>query len=942
MPKRQDFDKAIRGLYNQFNQASGVPDGGLLQARNCNIDRPGILTKRRGFNRHGAEFDRGISTIFEFKHRLVVRQGATLMYDSDGEGTFTAWSGAFEAPDSRHALRSLEIDDSILLATNTGIYKNDTLTNDPVLAGLPAGLDVKLTPAGNDGWFKADGQVSYRIVWGREDDNKRLLLSEPSYAQTVTNYTKSVTLKFTTPDRVVVTQADHGQRSDDKVTISSSEEPKYDVTNASIIVIDQNTYRYSIILDSEADDPADSTGTASFAYASVELEFSVPEGLLVSKGDFYEIYRTAQTESFDIAPPDEHYKIERKKVTEADISGRVATYTDIVLESDLGTALYTNSSRDTISQENTPPPYAKDIAYFKNYVFVANVRYPYQVEIRMDESKAYDPDEEVPKFNVGDSLTLKFSGKEVTYTAAAVENIRDREFLRSTDKSTNAADTRETMKSLVRVINRHPSDSDVYAFYTSLEDDAPGKVLLKTRALNNENFSVLASSTTFGDMFEEEIPTSGTDVQSDNQERKNQVNYSKREQPESYPLTNSYLIGSENYPIHRILPLKDSLIVLKEDGIYRVTGQSANTFVVRPLDLSVSFRAAETAVVLNNAVFCITTQGIVRIDENGTQIISWPIEAAVQKMIGFSGAEKMSHAIAYESERKFILFTPKTSGDLTAGKAWVYNYLTKDWTTWRKEVCCAYVTKLEDKLYLGSVPDKFLLKERKTSANSSSYKDYEDESIPVTVGTSHSTGSGITTVVIAWTHEKPLRAGFIFEWDGDSKGHGVPFAKVTSVIPSGSNFACVLDRNMGWDADQVITGAYMALPIDSLVRFAPEDAGIRTMMKQFTYAAVSMESNDALSHELGFYNDVVPAREWVDTITLTPSTGWGAGKWDSDPWGDYDVRSTPVVTAIPRQHQRCRAMTLLYRHRTGREKFDMQAMSLTFRPYGGKMVRQSV
>ena len=303
MPNRQDFDKAIRGLYNQFNQASGVPDGGLLQARNCNIDRPGILSKRRGFNRYGGEFNRNVSAIFEFKDRLVVSQGASLMYDSDGAGAFVAWAGAFEPPDNTHALRPLEVDRSLLLATNTGVYKNDKLTNDPVLAGMPAALDVKLTPGGDAGWFKANGQVSYRVVWGREDANERLLLGEPSYAQKVINTVASVSLSFTAPDKVTVSETAHGRKSGDKVSIASTGEVLYDTTNTEIVVQDVNTYTYVITLPDETEPLKDSTGVASFDYSQVEVQFSIPDGLLTSKGDFYEIYRTAQTSSSDIPPP---------------------------------------------------------------------------------------------------------------------------------------------------------------------------------------------------------------------------------------------------------------------------------------------------------------------------------------------------------------------------------------------------------------------------------------------------------------------------------------------------------------------------------------------------------------------------------------------------------------------------------------------------------------
>ena len=49
-PKRQ-----VKGIYSNYNNSSGIPEGGLLEADNCVSDRPGVLSKRRGFNRYGSE-----------------------------------------------------------------------------------------------------------------------------------------------------------------------------------------------------------------------------------------------------------------------------------------------------------------------------------------------------------------------------------------------------------------------------------------------------------------------------------------------------------------------------------------------------------------------------------------------------------------------------------------------------------------------------------------------------------------------------------------------------------------------------------------------------------------------------------------------------------------------------------------------------------------------
>lgn len=980
MPVRQEFDKSIRGLYGQYNHVSGVPQGGLLEARNCVVDRPGILSKRRGFNRYGDELAGLASSLFEYKNTLVALDGSVLKYDSDGSGTWAAWEGGFNNPDAYHRMRGVEKLDNIYFSTQEGVYKNDSLTNVPVRSGMPGGLDLKLSSSGSNGWFTADRQVGYRMIWSREDANENLLLGSPSYKVEVTNSAHSVTLKNPELDLAVVTDAKHGFSTGDILSVSGNEEAVtgYDVTSTTITVIDDDTYTYRLVIVPDAPLEAGS-GTVTLHRDTVTVEFSVPDEISAEKNDTYEIYRTEMQGllnmfGYDPGTGDEMFRVVKKKVTAEEVAAKKVIFEDKVEEIDLDSLrLYTNQTRETISQSNDRAPYCTDIALFKNYLFVSNLRYRQQLEIRLDEVTSFDQGTKKPLMAVGDGITVTADGRSNTYKLASTESIEDREFLLSTSKSTPAANVRETMKSLVRVINRHSSDAELYAHYSSLDQDAPGKVLLIARRLNTGAFHVTATSIAFGAMFEEEILTSGTDTQSRDSAMKNGLAFSKIDEPEAFPFVNVFGIGSEDSEIHRIIPLRDSLIILKEDGVYRLSGDTANSFVVRDLDRTALVEAPETAVALNNAVFCLSTQGVIRIDENGTQAISWPIENEMARTENFPGQAKASFAVAYETERKFILWTPSAAGALLASKAWVYNYLTKEWTTWLKPATCGVVMTKLNKLYIGHARDKYILQERKTAGGSDNLEDYMDESIGTRM-TAYSTttdadGKTVSTVTIspvsqdlthttqpykpAWDYPAELREGFLFSANASSVAAGddqtvTRRSKVASVsiattgVHPAITYTATLtlkdDLGFSASADRPVE---ITLPIDSYVRWAPEDGGMRAMMKQFTYGMVSLEENKALTHELGFYTDVVPQKEWVSAINLVAPTGWGQGPWGSDPWGDNDIRSTPLVTAIPRQHQRCRALTFLYRHRTALEKFDIQAKSLSFRPYGGKLVRQS-
>ena len=981
MPVRQEYDKSARGLYGQYNHTSGVPQGGVLEARNCVVDRQGILSKRRGFNRHGSELQGHPSAMFEYDDTLIALDGATLKYDSDGAGTWAEWEGGFSNPDATHKMRGIEKLRNIYFSTNDGIYKNDSLTGVPVRAGMPEGLDIKLTSSGSNGWFTGGRQVGYRMIWSREDANENLILSSPSYSYEISNPIHVVTLSNEDLPIGVVRDVAHGFETGDIVAIETTAEVVmgYDRTSAVISVVDDDSYRYELAVASI--EPLESIpGTVKLNRAKVTVEFSVPDGISVEKGDKYEIYRTkmqplAAEVGFDPGTGDDLFRVVKKEITAEELAAKKVSYDDEVYEISLeALGLYTNAIRETISQSNDKPPYCKDIALFKDYLFAANLRYRHQLEIHLKTEVAFNQGTEEPVMELGDTITITVDGVGHAYKLASSENVSAREFLLSTQESTPAVNVRKTMQSLVRVINQHPSDTGLYAHYSSLAHDAPGKVLLMARKLEIGAFQVTASSDAFGAMFEPKLPTSGNEAQSKDSEGKNQIAYSKVNEPEAFPFINVFSIGSEEHDIHRIIPLRDSLIILKSDGIFRLTGETANSFVIRDLDRTAHVTAPEGAVALNNAVFCMSTGGIIRVDENGTQAISWAIDDEIGRVKDFPGQTASSFAVAYETDRKFIFWAPEASGALLASKAWVYNYLTKEWTTWMKPAVCGHVMRSQDKLYIAHAEDKYILQERKTPGSSDNLEDYMDETIGTRM-TAYSTttdadGKTVSTVTIspvsqdlthttqpykpAWDYPRELRAGFLFSTTAESVTGGdnqtvtrrSKIASVsiatTGVLPALTYTATLtLKDDLGFSAsaDRPVE---ISLPIDSYVRWAPDDGGQLAVMKHYTYAMLSMEENKALAHELGFYTDVVPQKEWVNTINLVAPTGWGQGPWGSDPWGDNDIRSTPLVTSIPRQHQRCRALTFLYRHRTAMEKFDIQAKSLSFRPYGGKIVRKSV
>jgi hypothetical protein len=279
-----------------------------------------------------------------------------------------------------------------------------------------------------------------------------------------------------------------------------------------------------------------------------------------------------------------------------------------------------------------------------------------------------------------------------------------------------------TARSLVRIINSDTS-CPVFAQYLSGADDLPGKIILEAKSGEDVKFYIKISDASLSSEFSPEISAVINTTTSDNNEGPNRIFFSKTLQPEAVPISYYIDVGSKDRPILRILPLRDNLFVLKEDGIYIVTGDVAPNFSVRLLDTSAILIAPDSAVVLNNLIYCLTTQGAVTISETGVSIISRDIEDLIKKVTTFNYNYKYtSFGVAYESDRSYLLWLPTTKSDTSATQCFRYNSITDTWTRWILPSTCGIVNRSDDRLYLGKADRNFIGQERKDGTR----EDYAD------------------------------------------------------------------------------------------------------------------------------------------------------------------------------------------------------------------------
>jgi len=299
----------------------------------------------------------------------------------------------------------------------------------------------------------------------------------------------------------------------------------------------------------------------------------------------------------------------------------------------------------------------------------------------------------------------------------------------------------ESARSLVNVINKNSSGT-VYAFYISGANDLPGLILFESRDIGINKFTITADTITTGSQFNPPLPpvVGALEVSGEAEIKPNRLYFAKLQQPEAVPLLNFIDVGPEDKEISRILALRESLFILKEDGIYRLTG-SNGVFAVDLFDESTKIIAPDSAVVLNNQIYCLTNQGIVMISDTGVSIISNNINNIVKLLSSSNYDFKFTtFGLSYETDRSYLLWVPSSPEDTVATQALRYSTVTNSFTNLPISKTCGLVNSANDKMYLGASDFNFIEQERKDFNR----KDYADRQYDLSIPANSIDGTTMT------------------------------------------------------------------------------------------------------------------------------------------------------------------------------------------------------
>lgn len=878
----QELTMKIQGLYTNPNAFSEVPKGGLVVADNIVIDKESIAETRRGQATYGAALSVGsnqINKLYNYRNALLVHYDNKLAYDSDNNGTWTAYSGTYSPP-TGYKIRGAESNRNFYFTTTTGIKKLNSITGPVAPSGAYKGLDGFAVTTGSSGFMADNTQIAYRIVWAFEDVNKNLIIGAPSQRITVANSsggTRNITLTFTIPDGVTT-----------------------DWT--------------------------------------------------------YQIYRSGESANSTSEANDELQLVIENNPTSAEITAQEVVVLDLTPNDLKGAFLYTSPSQEGIAFANETPPSAVDIDVYKNCLFFANTTTKQRLKLNLISvdlpSFGFYIDASVDTVSgsavltniastadlvagmrvVGagipsnalilsvDSATQITMTVNATATATVSVEFQDKITIGGrtyyggavTNQATNtfqvfvsgtpAENIADSALELITVINKDALNTQYYAYYISGFQDLPGQILIEEKDLGG---SALAVTSTRGESFSPVLPSSGTSIQTDNESKLNRVYFSKPQQPEAVPGFQYFDVGSADAPIRRILALRDSLFIFKDDGIFRLTGEDQPSFQVTLFDNTAQLLAPESAVAFNNQVYCFSDQGVISVSDNGVAVISRPIESTLLELSSsqYTNFTTATFAVGYESARQYMLFTVTETAETFATQAFIFNSFTNTWTRWVMDRCTGIVSKRDNKLYMGNPVNDFVYKERK-DYNSG---DYADEQYAVNIVSNSGfdiTLTSASSAVIGYSIRQGLRTGVITAINGN---------------------VITVNKILGWAAGS----AAIFKPIFTSLQWIPADADNPGFLKQFRETTLLFRSAAFNSISVKFSTNASSSETTNIVIPQFEGT-WGSFPWGNLPWGGALGGQQPLRTLVPLEKQRASWLNVKVESEQAFTSFSLAGISIIY------------
>jgi hypothetical protein len=708
---------AAKGLYTYPNEFSEVPDGAFSVADDVVIRREGIVETRRGFYPATGAFPSGsLEALTSFGGFLVGHtSGGKVVRTSDSGATWTEYSGTYTPPTDRRT-RFLEMAKSLYMTTSAGVYRLDSAAGTWGAAGVPQAVVGTAALAGDaSGFLPANAQTAYRFVWGIRNGNDRIILGAPSGRVSVTNpsgasNSDNVSLVVRVPSWVTTSHFLQVYRADTSATA--------DIPAGDDMALVYEAYPTGGEIDARTMTLPDDVTPDSLKGASL---YSAPN--------------TGIPGSEKFQPP--------VCVDLAEFKGRMWCASTTQRQRMLLTLLSVDSAAGGMKDGDglilTPDPDALPPSFeqytagtaesgttFKRYTAgtatqnVADTALSLVRVINANStafvahyvSAEYDSPGQIliEALNLGAPEFTLGGVKGGAYWAPA---------FRYSFTVDSLSRTGSTVTATTLVAHGLSAGQDVTLTALSGTANFPAGTKRVDTVPSTTTFTYTEAGATVSSGSDTGWLTTPPELESDPSDQPHAVAYSEFGEPDAVPLANYIEVGSANFAVLRVIALGSSLFIFKEDGTYILSGNSPETFNVQGFPTPAKLLAPESAVVLGNAIYALTDQGVVRFTESGAQVVSRPIEGDLLPLYSGDAAMKavlteVAFGVSYETEREYHLFLPSSSSDTYATQAYVYNYATQTWVRWTKPATAGHVNTADGKEYLGEAGRASALVERKT------------------------------------------------------------------------------------------------------------------------------------------------------------------------------------------------------------------------------------
>ena len=917
----QSLSIKIRGLYTFPNDFSSIPEGALSLADNVVIDRDSIAEPRRGFT-YLAD-NTGLSDFpshTQFARNLFFFQDSMIAHVENSTGIqslvyydpATGWTlnaALYEQPATTVKVRGTTMNSNLYLTGDLGVHRLDDIDSLPVRVGIPEAKDIDEKTSGTSAatptWLVNTYSVAYQVCWGYKDENGNLFLGAPSGRFVYTNAagsTKSMAIVIPIPVGVTTSYFVQVYRSPQVVGTPSTElRQVYEGYPSSANITAGSMTIFDIRTEALLNGPA--------LYTNISQQGAESANLLPPKALDIAVFRESMfyANTVDL----ESFELTMLGIGFATDSSDTFTVGDLILQvmyaDDYDYPYFSFDDEIGTDAQNIAAA-AKSLVWAINYFSsVVDRTVATGTGGGFDESTdqiTYTGHGYYTSLKVMLSITGGSLPTGLTAGAYYIIRVNDNVFKLASSRANAIAGTAINFST-----KGSDSQSAIFevtigfnATYQSGNDDLPGKIRIRASSYAIDKYAVTSSKPT---LFFPAIPTAGAIQYSNNYYAPNGLAYSKTSEPESFPLSNRMPVGSADYEILRIIPLRDSLFVLKEDGVYRLYGTDPSNFQVALLDSTANCIAPDTAVVMNNQIFALTTQGVVTISETGVTIMSRPIEGDLLNLLSVNKTilQQRAFAVSYESQRAYYLFVPTLAADTYPTQYYRYNTITNNWTRGTLAKTCGGVNPYDDLMYLGDPTHYWLDKERKNHT-SFDYADY----------VSTETISGVSTKRVTITNASSLVVGQVIYQTDALWGEIAALVDATHV-------------DMKYAVAFTSATAQILDPISVNMKWVPATFSNPGINKQVRETSILFLSDFYGEATVSFASDIQPYTTYENALG-SMAAPWGLFPWGEAPFGVSAPRRRPLRVGVPRNHQRCSFLTVGFQHEVCFSPWAIQGISL--------------